>query len=239
MCTSSWGGGWEKAKEKDGHNATDDTKHILKVLSIFAFVIPLWCIFDQTVSSWVTQGNMMEPILIPLGGSTVWEIGPETIQAANPVLIMILIPIMTVFIYPYVTKLASPLVRIGLGLGLGGASFVIVALIQQQIEHGMVLSIAWQLLPYLVLTVSEILLSTTGLEFAYTQAPAHLKSLITSCWNLTIFMGNLLVAGLTFALASGEGSHAISTGRFLMYAGIVGAVTVLYIIRAKHYKVEG
>ena len=78
------------------------------------------------------------------------------------------------------------------------------------------MSIAWQLIPYCVLTISEILVSTTGLEFAYTQAPAHLKSLITSFWNLTIFAGNMLVAAITFFLSNGESANAISTHRFIL-----------------------
>lgn len=73
------------------------------------------------------------------------------------------------------------------------------------------------LIPYCVLTISEILVSTTGLEFAYTQAPAHLKSLITSFWNLTIFAGNMLVAAITFFLSNGESANAISTDRFILY----------------------
>ncbi len=231
-------GGWASTEKKFGEESITDAKHILKVLSIFAFVIPFWSVFDQTASSWVTQGNMMQAITIPLFGDSTWVIGPETIQAANPVLIMVLIPLISVFVYPYVTKLASPLVRIGVGLFTAALSFVIVAMIQSAIEDGAQLSIAWQLLPYLVLTISEILLSTTGLEFAYTQAPTHLKSMITSFWNLTIFMGNILVALITYFLASDDGSNAISTERFYLYAGIVGVVAVLYAIRARHYNKE-
>jgi POT family proton-dependent oligopeptide transporter len=33
------------------------------------------------------------------------------------------------------------------------------------------LSITWQILPYALLTFGEVLVSATGLEFAYSQAP--------------------------------------------------------------------
>jgi POT family proton-dependent oligopeptide transporter len=34
-----------------------------------------------------------------------------------------------------------------------------------------VYSITWQVLPYALLTLGEVLVSATGLEFAYSQAP--------------------------------------------------------------------
>lgn len=46
-------GGWKSAEERCGAAAVEDARHILKILSIFAFIIPFWSIFDQTASSWV------------------------------------------------------------------------------------------------------------------------------------------------------------------------------------------
>lgn len=213
----------------------EDTRHILKILSIFAFIIPFWSIFDQTASSWVAQGNKMIPLPIPLPGGGTWSIGPEEIQAANPVFVMMFIPLITVFVYPKVVTLARPLVRLGTGLALSAVTFLIVAFLQYRLEGGASMSIAWQLIPYCVLTVSEILVSTTGLEFAYTQAPAHLKSVITSFWNLTIFAGNMLVAAITFFLSNGETANAISTDRFILYAVLAAVVAVAYSFRARRY----
>ncbi len=101
------------------------------------------------------------------------------------------------------------------------------------------MSIAWQLIPYCVLTISEILVSTTGLEFAYTQAPAHLKSLITSFWNLTIFAGNMLVAAITFFLSNGESANAISTDRFILYAVLAAVVAVAYLLPGAQVRKNG
>ena len=212
----------------------EDTRHILKILSIFAFIIPFWSIFEQTASSWVSQGSRMIPLSIPLPGGS-WSIGPAQIQAANPIFVMVFIPLITVFVYPRVATLARPLVRLGTGLALSSATFLIVAFLQYRLEEGTSMSIAWQLIPYCVLTISEILVSTTGLEFAYTQAPAHLKSLITSFWNLTIFVGNMLVAAITFFLSNGESANAISTDRFILYAVLAAVVAVAYSFRARRY----
>lgn len=46
---------------------------------------------------------------------------------------------------------------------------------------------------YLVITIAEILISVTGLEFAYTQAPRTMKSLVMSGWLLTNSIGNVVV----------------------------------------------
>ncbi len=228
-------GGWQKATAVCGAEPVDDTRHILKILSIFAFVIPFWAIFDQTASSWVVQGSSMTPLHIPLPGGNVWEIGPEEIQSANPVFVMIFIPLINILVYPKVVTLAKPLVRLGTGIALSSLTFLIVAYIQSQLEAGAQLSIAWQILPYAVLTVAEILVSTTGLEFAYTQAPMHLKSVIVSFWNLTIFLGNMLVVAITYCLSGENSDNAVSTDRFILYAVLAGVVAIAYAFRVRKY----
>ena len=54
----------------------------------------------------------------------------------------------------------------------------------------------WQIIAYLLMTVAEVMVSITGLEFAYTQAPARMKSTIMGFWLLTIALGNVLVVFL-------------------------------------------
>src|SRR5262249_48832629 len=39
----------------------------------------------------------------------------------------------------------------------------------------------------------EVLVSATGLEFAYSQAPAPMKGAIMAFWNLSVTVGNLWV----------------------------------------------
>lgn len=128
-------GGWKNAEQRCGTSAVEDTRHILKILSIFAFIIPFWSIFEQTASSWVSQGSRMIPLSIPLPGGS-WSIGPAQIQAANPIFVMVFIPLITVFVYPRVTTLARPLVRLGTGLALSSATFLIVAFLQYRLEEG-------------------------------------------------------------------------------------------------------
>lgn len=120
---------------------------------------------------------------------SVVTIGAEQMQSANPAMVMILVPVLTLGVYPLVGRLATPLRRMGTGLVLAALSFVVVAWIQQQIEAGRTISLAWQGVSYLILTTGEVLLSTTGLEFAFTEAGKEMKSTIMSFWLLTVAFG--------------------------------------------------
>ncbi|CAB3407107.1 unnamed protein product [Caenorhabditis bovis] len=53
-------------------------------------------------------------------------------------------------------------------------------------------SILWSLPQYVIITLGEVLLSVTGLEFAYSQAAPNMKSVLTAMWLLTVFAGNLI-----------------------------------------------
>ena len=64
---------------------------------------------------------------------------------------------------------------------------------QLVLDGGDAVSIAWQILPYALLTFGEVLVSATGLEFAYSQAPPAMKGVIMSFWSLSVTVGNLWV----------------------------------------------
>jgi proton-dependent oligopeptide transporter, POT family len=232
---------WQRAAERFTAKALDHGVSLGRVLSIFALVPVFWALFDQSNSTWVLQGEKMVPFnLWPF--PTVWpftiQIGAEEMQAANPALVMILVPLLTLGLYPRLGKYATPLKRMGLGLFLTAASYVIVAFLQHRVEAGAHLCVAWQGLPYLVLTTGEVLVSTTGLEFAFTQAPPEMKSTIMSFWLLTVAFGSLLVTAITNLLSgSGPGAHAgsVSTSRFLLYAGMTVVVAVLFSLVARRY----
>jgi solute carrier family 15 (oligopeptide transporter), member 1 len=51
----------------------------------------------------------------------------------------------------------------------------------------------WLLPQYIIITMGEVMFSVTGLEFAFTQAPASMKSVLTAAWLLTVAFGNLIV----------------------------------------------
>jgi POT family proton-dependent oligopeptide transporter len=225
---------WKGAQKRYSEKEISAARSVSPILFVFALIPVFWSLFDQTNSTWVLQGEKMAPTTI------LWlKIGAEQMQSMNPLIVMILVPLFTLGIYPRIGKFASPLRRMSCGMFLAGISYLIVAALQKQIDAGVQLSIMWQTIPYIVLTAAEVLISTTGLEFAFREASPQLKSTIMSFWLLTVTVGDLFVVGITKLFSeAGAGNHgaSVSAGRFLLYAGLVFVVAALFSIIAGTYK---
>lgn len=223
-----WSKFWAPAISRFGLEATEGPHAVFKVCTIFIFIPVFWAIFDQHGSTWILQAQSMD--------CTIWgiEVLPEQVSAANPLMVMALIPIMN-GIYRLCDKLgfeATPLRRMVAGLFMAGASFAVAALIQEAIdEQGAgVVSIWWQVLAYLILTTSEVLLSITALEFAYTQAPKRMKSVVMGLFLLTVTLGNAFVSLMA-------GAKSLSQANFFwFFAAVACIVGVLMGIRAYFYQ---
>jgi dipeptide/tripeptide permease len=80
--------------------------------------------------------------------------------------------------------------------------------------------IFWLLPQYLVLTVGEILFSITSMEFAYSQAPATMKSVLQALYLMTTAMGNLITM-LIVELFSALGWEQVGDGSWTEGADIL------------------
>ena len=116
---------------------------------------------------------------------------PAQVQTANPILILLFIPLVTYLIYPAIDKVfpLTPLRKIGIGLFLTGFSFLVIAYIQSMIDAGQRPTVWWQFLAYVILTLGETMVSITGLELSYTQAPNKMKSAVMAAWLFCRFVG--------------------------------------------------
>ncbi|MCH2201138.1 MAG: MFS transporter [Fuerstiella sp.] len=163
---------------------------VLKLSIIFSFVAVFWALFDQTGSSWVLQAKDLNRYWL----GREWL--ASQIQAVNPILVLILIPVFQFVIYPSIHRVfrLTPIRKIGLGLFVMVAGFAIVAVLQERIDAGAQPSISWQFLAYGVLTASEVMVSITCLEFAYTQAPKTMKSLVMAVFLASVSLGNVFTA---------------------------------------------
>jgi POT family proton-dependent oligopeptide transporter len=233
---------WDAARLRFRDDEIDAARSVLPILSVFALAPIFWSLFDQTFSTWVLQGEQMVPYqfgILELGSLRIggFEIGPQEMLSANPILVMIFLPILTLGVYPRLGRLATPLRRMSLGMFLAAGSFVVVAMMQSRIDAGEKLSVLWQTVPYIVITIAEILFSTTGLEFAFREAAASMKSTIIGLWNLTIALGNLFVSVLTGLLATaGSDADSVTSTRFMLYAGMTFVVAILFSILAAFYR---
>ncbi len=168
----------------------DGVVALLKLSTIYAFVAVFWGLFDQTGSSWVIQAENMDRRFL----GVTWL--QSQIQVLNPILVMILIPLFQFVIYPSVNKVfrLTAIRKISIGFFLTAASFAVVAKAQDLIDGGATPSIAWQLWAYVLLTSGEVLISITGLEFSYTQAPKTMKSVIMAVWLFSVSLGNIFTS---------------------------------------------
>jgi hypothetical protein len=223
---------WAPAVRRFGAEAASGPPAVLRIISIFFLVSVFWALFDQHASSWVAQAREMDRHVSLFGLS--FEILPEQIQAANPAFVMLLVPVMGYLVYPAIERLfgfkMTPLRRMTAGMFIASASFAIVALAQQRIDAGENVSVGVQVGAFLVLTLAEVMVSITGLEFAYTQAPRRMKSLVMGFWLLTVSLGNILVA----LLAGFEGLPRVQF--FWTFAGLMLGAAVLFGIRAAFYR---
>jgi POT family proton-dependent oligopeptide transporter len=115
---------------------------------------------------------------------------------------------------------------------LAGLSFLFVGAFQAILDSGHPISVAWQFIPYLIITCSEVMVSITGLEFAYTQAPRSMKSTIMSFWLITVFIGNLLDAYIA-KLNVFQGALF-----FYFFAALMFLVSLIFIVSASRYRVK-
>ncbi len=205
------------------------------ILLLFAVIPVFWALFDQMATTWVILGGQMRATSL-LG----YPINTETMQNTNSLFVMALIPVLSFFVYPALNRTrffkTTPLRRMTVGMLLTAASFVICAMLQHSVDASHAagtppISVWWMALPYFVLTLGEVLFSATGLEFAFSQAPASMRSTITSLWNLTTTAGNFLVV-LVVALAQ----DFSSAERFLFFAALMAVVAVVFGIFSVFYK---
>ena len=169
-------------------------------------------------------------------------------QALNPALVMILIPFNNLVLYPALRRLGvepTALRRMGFGIAFSGLAWIAAGAIQLALDGGDAVSIVWQVLPYALLTFGEVLVSATGLEFAYSQAPASMKGVIMAFWNLSVTIGNLwvLLANSSVrneTVISRIAATGLSETAFLMFffAGFALVVALVFALYARAYPMQ-
>jgi len=228
----------------------DGVRAVLRILIVFALVTPFWSLFDQKASTWIVQANTMTTQVNLLGWT--FDVIPAQMQALNPLLVMLLIPINNIALFPLMRKMGvepTPLRRMTAGIALSAAAWIVVGNLQVALDAGDAVSIAWQIAPYALLTLGEVLVSATGLEFAYSQAPASMKGVIMALWYLAVTVGNLWVlivnasvkneSVIAYIEGSGVGVMAFQMYFFAAFALLSAAAFGWYATRYRmvdHYR---
>ncbi|MBI2517934.1 MAG: POT family MFS transporter [Opitutae bacterium] len=204
---------------------------------LFVFVAVFWSLWDQSGGEWVLQAEKMERHLNIFGWHV--ELLSSQMQAVNAIMILALIPAFQYAFYPAMNAVwkLTPLRKIGLGIFTIGLSFLISAWIEARLTAGMKVSIGWQLPAYLLLSAGEVMTSITCLEFSYTQAPRHLKAVVTALYLLSISAGNLFTALVQFFIANPDGTSKLHGASFYYFFSAFAVVaSIVFCFVALRYK---
>lgn len=186
-----------------------EIKRALVACKVFVFFPIYWLVYGQMITNFISQAGQMQLHGIP----------NDIMQNINPLSIIIFIPIMDRLVYPSLRKWGipfRPITRITFGFFFASAAMVYAAIVQHLIyssppcyeaplacsasndgaEHNRI-HVAVQTPAYLLIGISEIFASITGLEYAYTKAPASMKSFVMSMFLLTSAFGSALSIALS------------------------------------------
>jgi POT family proton-dependent oligopeptide transporter len=148
-------------------------------------------------------------------------------------------------VYPVVGRFVrlTPQRKIGIGMFVLIPAFVIAAYVERRIVAGERPSVWWQLLAYAIVTGAEIMVSVPALEFAYTQAPKKMKSLIMAAYLAgSISFGNV-IAGLVIRLfkLGPVAPHVTgdnSPNYYWAFVGLIAVAGLVYAIVASRMPVK-
>ena len=238
----------ERARGRHADAAVDSVRAVLRILIVFALVTPFWSLFDQKASTWVLQGNEMR-VPHEAWWWPSWLVKePAQMQALNPILVMLIIPFNNIVLHPLLRRLGwepTALRKMGWGIAIAGVSWIGAGFIQLAIDGGASTSLAWQALPYLLLTFSEVWVSATALEFAYSQATMGMKGVIMAFWYLSVTFGNLWVlltnaAVRNDAVTTQIAATGMSENAFLMFffAAFAFAAALAFALYARSYRMQ-
>jgi POT family proton-dependent oligopeptide transporter len=172
--------------------APSAARTVMRIVAVFAPISVFWALFFQYGSSWTLQAERMVRPVLPLVG----KLSAGNVQTLDAAFVLTLIPFFAIVVFPAIERRGvrvTALRKMTVGMFVTILSFVAAALVEAALGRGPV-HVAWQVPQYLFLAVGEVLVSVTALEFAYSQAPRHLKSVVMACWYLTIWAGTFLTA---------------------------------------------
>lgn len=204
----------------------DELKRTLKACVVFCWFPIYWLCYSQMTNNLVSMAGTM------LTGS----VPNDIMQNIDPIALIILIPLMDRIIYPLLRKYnlpLGPILRITVGFFFAAAAMGYTAGIQAKVyasppyyDHPAGqqnwISAAYLIPSYVLIAISEIFASVTGMEYAYKKAPQSMKSIVMALFLIT----NCFASILAFALVS----VTVDPKLVWMYTGICLAMFVVTIL---------
>ena len=141
----------------------------------------------------------------------------------NSILTLTFIPLFNYWLYPLIDRVwkLTSLRKIGLGIFTIGVSFLISAWIEARLGVGEKLSVGWQFPAYVLLTAGEVMAAITAIEFAYTQAPKHLKAVVQAVYLLSVTAGNWFTAAVQWFISNPDGTTKLSGPVYFIFFAVL------------------
>jgi hypothetical protein len=147
----------------------------------------------------VFQRKHMENCVGPPNSAARICMSPEQLGGFNPLFVLAVVPLCDVAMsllrrtrLPALSP--TPLRRLGVGMQATAAAFALTAVVQHLIDTSAPnsVNVLWQLPQFFVMSVGEVLVSATGQEWAFSQAPDSLRGTVMALYLLMVAIGNLL-----------------------------------------------
>jgi POT family proton-dependent oligopeptide transporter len=196
-----------------------------RIGGLFLLVAFWWCAYDFKDNVWIAFARDR----IDLNLTPSYELLPNQLIALNPFLILILVPTLNLFwklVDRNETRFPAPR-KMFVGFVLMALTYVLLGAAGYMSEGASKVTILWMVAAFVVMTVSEVMVSVIGLELAFRAAPPRMKSFVTACWLLTVFLGNLItipIARLKLYQEWGPGPFFLAIAGMMVVAASVFAV---------------
>ncbi|KAJ1819436.1 hypothetical protein LPJ60_003770 [Coemansia sp. RSA 2675] len=214
----------------------------LRACKVFLFYPLYWALYNNMSDNFINQGlTMKRPSWLSV----------DQLNVVNSLVLVISIPIFDNFVFPLLRRCGlrmGPIARITTGFVIVVCGFIYVTVLQKviytkgpyydftgpNIPVGATndISVWFQIVPYAAVAISEIFASVTGLEFAFSQAPAELKSVLTAVFLFTNCGGALI--GLILAIWGGDPQVLYV---FAAETAVLGVMTIVFYFCFRHYDV--
>ncbi|MBF5041121.1 POT family MFS transporter [Aggregicoccus sp. 17bor-14] len=207
--------------------AVDGVRAAIRIVFVFSLVSVFWALYFQYGSSWTLQADKMG---LGLPGGMRMSAGQLSSYASAWVLV--LIPVMN-RLYDVLRRRGlevTPLRKMTAGMFIAALAFLTAALVEHRIQSGHAPHALWQGVQYFFLGVAEVLISVTGLEFAFTQAPPSMKSVIMGFWFVFIAVGNAITALVPLFVPF------TGVAYYLFFSALMVVFAVLFALVARWYK---
>ncbi|KAF8483595.1 oligopeptide transporter [Russula ochroleuca] len=223
---------WEAVKPSnipDGQRPTwmtfddkwvEEVRRGLKACTVFMWFPLYWLPYNQIINNLISQAATMVTNGVP----------NDIINNLDPIGLIVFIPICDLLVYPGLRSIGinfTPIKRITAGFLVGSAAMVWAAVVQHYVYKTnpcgyfvstcqdsdgnpitSFLNVWIQSGSYILIALSEIFASITGLEYAFTKAPKNMRSLVMSSlstdprlvWNYGTMAGVSGIGGILFWL---------------------------------------